>query len=222
MNLYINIFNPLDLIIFMLELYKKNHIKKEYTSIGLFREIKKKFDPKRILYPGSYIHITPSLVFSDVTYVDSFKNTHRFFESLEVKNYIVKNKEYDEKPQYNFYHQNYLKDLPEELESFDVVISQYGGFVGQAVKKYLKGKGILVCNNSHGDASMASIDPDYELIAVYNRRTDEKFSISKKKLNEYLIPKKEITITKEFLEKTMKGIAYTKSPSGYIFRKKET
>ena len=206
----------------MIELYTKHHSEKEYTSIGLFREIKKNFNPKRIIYPGCYVHITPSLIFSDVTYVDSFKNTQKFYESSEVKEFIDANKEYDDKTKFEFYHQDYFKDLPEELESFDAIISQYGGFGGQAVKKYLKKGGILVCNNSHGDASMASIDPEYELIAVYNRRSDDKFSISNKNLEKYLIPKKEIKITKELLNKTMKGVGYTKSPSGYIFRKNNT
>ena len=204
----------------MLELYKKNHSDKEYTSIGLFREIRKKFNLARILYPGCYVHITPSLIFPDVTYVDSFRNTQKFYQSSQIKEFIEKNKEYQEKTNLTFYHQDYCKDLPEDLKSFDVIISQYGGFVGMAVKKYLKKGGILVCNDSHGDASMASIDADYELIAVYNRRTDEKFSISSKNLEECMVPKKKVEITKEFIEKTGKGIPYTKSPSGYIFRKK--
>ena len=203
-----------------LELYKKNHLDKDYTLIGLFREIKTMFNPKKVLYPGCYIHITPSLIFPDVTYVDSFRNTNKFYESLEIKKFIEKNKEYTEKSKFKFYLQDYSKDLPEELESFDLIISLYGGFVGQAVKKYLKKGGILVCNNSHGDATMASLDSAYELIAIYNRKSDEKFTISSKNLNEYLILKKKITITKKDLEKTMKGIAYTKSPSGYVFRKR--
>lgn len=166
------------------------------------------------------MHVTPSLVFPDVTYVDSFRNTQKFYQSSQVKEFIEKNKKYQEKTNLKFHHQDYCKDLPEDLESFDVVISQYGGFVGMAVKKYLKKGGVLVCNDSHGDASMASIDANYELIAVYNRRTDEKFSISSKGIKEYLIPKKKVKVTKESLEKTMKGVPYTKSPSGYIFRKK--
>ena len=204
----------------MLNLYEKYHSKKEYTSIGLFREIKKIFNPKRILYPGCYVHITPSLIFPDVVYVDSFRNTQEFYESFEVREFIEKNKEYSERAKLRFYHQDYNKDIPEDLKSFDVVISQYGWFVGKAVKKYLGKEGILVCNNSHGDASMASMDPEYELIAIYNRRSDEKFSISSKNLQEYMIPKKKIKATRESIEKTMKGIPYTKSPSGYIFRKK--
>ncbi len=203
----------------MLHLYKKFHSQKDYTSIGLFRAIKEQFNPQKVLYPGCYVHITPSLVFSDVTYVDSFRNTHKFYESDEVRVFIDKNKEYAEAVHFKFHQQDYAKPLPEELESFDLVISQYGGFVGQAVKKYLKKGGILVCNNSHGDASMASIDPDYEFIGVYNRKSDEKFNISDGNLDEYLVPKKEITITKKYLQETMRGIGYTKSPSGYLFRK---
>ncbi len=204
----------------MLNLYEKYHSKKEYTSVGLFREIKKRFNPKRILYPGCYVHITPSLVFPDVVYVDSFRNTQKFYESLQVKEFIEKSKEYSEKTKIKFYHQDYNKDIPEDRESFDVIISQYGGFVGKAVKKYLKKGGILVCNNSHGDASMASMDPDYALITVYIRRSDEKFSISSKNLQEYMIPKKKVKVTRKSIEETTKGIPYTKSSSGYVFRKK--
>jgi hypothetical protein len=203
----------------MLDLYKKHNVSKEYTSIGLFRAVREKYHPQRVLYPGSYVHITPSLVFPEVAYVDSFRGTNKFYESAEVSEYVDKNKEYDPAANYVFYHQDYADDLPEELESFDLVISQYGGFVGQAVKKYLCIGGLLVCNNSHGDASMASIDPGYELVAVYNRKSDEKFSISDECLCDYLIPKKEGAISREDLQKSMKGIGYTKSPSGYIFRK---
>lgn len=99
------------------------------------------------------------------------------------------------------------------------MISQYAGFVGQAAKPYLKKEGLLVCNNSHGDASMASLDPAFELIAVYKRKADDKFSISDKRLEEYLMPKNGIQPYKEQIIKSMQGIAYTKSPSGYIFKK---
>jgi len=51
---------------------------------------------------------------------------------------------------------------------------------------------------------MASLDTDYKLIAVYNRKSDDNFSISDKNLEQYLIPKKDIALTKEHLEKTMR------------------
>jgi hypothetical protein len=201
------------------ELYKKWNVDKEYTSIGLFRELKKKFKIDKVFYPGSYVHITPSLIFPNVTYADSFRNTFKFYESANTLEYLKKNKEYSEEPIIRFYQQDYNKPFKELTQEFDLVISQYAGFVGQSVKTYLKKGGLLVCNNSHGDASMTSLDLDYELIAVYRRKTDEEFIISDKNIMSYLIPKRGIEPTKEQLTKAMKGVAYTKSPSGYIFRK---
>ncbi|MFX0037200.1 MAG: hypothetical protein ACFE9I_16330 [Candidatus Hermodarchaeota archaeon] len=40
----------------------------------------------------------------------------------------------------------------------------YAGFVSQSCKEYLKVGGILLTNNSHGNASMAYIDDDYQFI----------------------------------------------------------
>ena len=39
-------------------------------------------------------------------------------------------------------------------------------------------------------------------------------------LDKYFIPKKNITVTKELLEKTNRGVRYTKSANFYLFRKK--
>lgn len=202
----------------MIELYHKNYSDKKHSFIGLFEEIKKKYNPKRVLYPGCFVHITPSLVFSDVTYVDSLRNTDKFFKSEDVGLFIDNNKRYAGKTKLKFYHQDYTNPLEEKKESFDVVFSLYGGFVGQAVKKYLKSGGILVCNDSHGDASMASIDSDYQLVAVYDIIQDDKVSISDNDLERYLIPKRK-QISKDELLKTMRGVPFTKSPSGYIFKK---
>lgn len=202
-------------------LYKKYNVDKDYTSIGLFRELNKKFIINKVFYPGSYVHITPSLIFSNVTYADSFRNTFKFYEAADTMKFIEKNKEYSNDPIVRFYQQDYNKPFKGLEKEFDLIISQYAGFVGQGAKPYLKKGGLLACNNSHGDASMASLDSDYKLVAVYNRRSDDKFSISDKNLKGYLIPKKGIEPTREDLLKTMKGIAYKKSPSGYIFQKEK-
>ncbi len=200
-------------------LYKKYHLDKEHTSIGLFRALKNKFEIRKVFYPGSHVHITPSLIFTDVVYADSFQNTHNFFEDPQTIEFIRKHKEYAKEPLIRFYQQDYNKPFPDLVNEFDLLISQYAGFVGQATKVYLKAGGLLVCNNSHGDASMAAIDPEYELLGVYRRVNDQKFNISTKGLKEYLIPKNGIQTTKEHLLKSQRGIAYIKSPSGYIFRK---
>ena len=64
-------------------LYKKYNVDKDYTSIGLFRELNKKYKIRKVFYPGSYVHITPSLIFPNVVYADSYKNTYKFLISAK-------------------------------------------------------------------------------------------------------------------------------------------
>lgn len=201
------------------KLYKKFHVDKEHTSIGLFIALNDKYSIDKVFYPGSHVHITPSLVFSEVIYADSFKNTFKFFEDPETLAFVSANKRYKEEAIFRFYQQDYEQRFNGLAKDFDLVISQYAGFVGQAVKSYLKIGGLLVCNNSHGDASLASLDPSYQLTAVYRRLADDKFSISENKLSDYLIPKSGVIPTREEIVTKRRGIAYTKSPSGYIFKK---
>jgi len=157
-------------------------------------------------------------VFPHVVYVDSDKQAAKFFKDSAILEFIDNNKQYPEQARIAYHQSDFSKDFSEREESFDLLISQYSGFVSQACKKYLKAGGLLVANNSHGDASMASIDKDYELIAVY-RLYQERCSFSSTNLNGYFVPKRETAITKDFIFKKQRGIAYTKSPSGYLFKK---
>jgi hypothetical protein len=77
---------------------------------------------------------------------------------------------------------------------------------------------LLLANNSHGDAGMAAIDDDYQLLAVFSVK-NEKYRISVNNLDEYFVPKSQVEITKENLEKLQKGIGYEKTASVYLFQK---
>jgi len=201
------------------ELYKKYHLAKDHTSLGLFRALNHNFQIENVFYPGSHVHITPSLIFPQVTYADSYKNTYKFFQAEATFAFINDNKEYSQPADFRFFQQDYNAPFEELGKEFDLLISQYAGFVGQAAKPYLKKGALLVCNNSHGDASLAALDSDYKLIAVYRRYADDKYTISSKKLAEYLIPKNGTNPNKAKILAKMQGIAYTKTPSGYIFAK---
>jgi hypothetical protein len=172
------------------------------------------------LYPGSYIHIAPSFYIPEVVYIDSFKKTQKFFNDEKFLDIINKNKNYEDKPIIRFYHADYYKDLEEKLEDFDLLISQYAGFISQCCKKYIKPGGFLIANDSHGDASMASLDKDFEFIGVvyYSNR---KYRFTTRDLDKYFIPKRQnVEISKHYLKKTNKGIGYTKTASAYLFKKK--
>ena len=201
-----------------LSLYKKYHIDKNDERLGQFLILTNKFNIKNALYPGSFVHITPSFVIPSVVYLDSNKQAKDFFNDPSVHKFVSKKKRYNENSTISFQQKDYRKDIGEPLESFDLLISQYAGFVSQFCKKYLKIGGILLTNNSHGDASMASIDADYKFIGVLNKRKNN-YALSERNLDSYFIPKKPREIIREYLETIKRGVGYTKSPSAYLFRR---
>ena len=201
-----------------LELFEKHYTNKDYEQLDLFVKLSEKYEIRNVLYPGSFVHITPSLVFPQVVYVDSIKKAADFFKDPAIYAYIQKNKLYDEEGRITLHNSDYTKDFEEKEESFDLLISQSAGFISLACKKYLRIDGLLLVNSSHGDASMASIDDDYELIATYHRKKDA-YVISERNLNAYFVPKSDIEVTRAYLEKIQRGIGYTKTASGYIFRR---
>ncbi|MEJ6528895.1 MULTISPECIES: hypothetical protein [unclassified Exiguobacterium] len=180
----------------------------------VYKTIARTFDVKRALYPGSHVDIAPSFVIPHVIYVDSFKGTIRFFKHLEtVQELMDKRKEYDEPCTIEFFGQDYTQPL--DIEPVDLIISQYAGLVGQATKHYLKPGGILLCNDSHGDATLARFDEGFELIAVMGRANE----LVQAGLNEYFqLPKGKVVDIAE-VKKTMKGPRYTKQAENYVFQK---
>ena len=201
-----------------ISLYEKNHIIKNDERLGLFQRLNDEYSIKKVLYPGSYAHITPIFVFPIVFFNDVYKKLQKFYKSEEIKDYIDKRKNYSGEAINSYICSDYNNPLPINEGEFDLLISQYAGFISRACRQYLKVGGILVVNNSHGDASMASISPNYDLIAVLNKRSN-KYTHSTLNLEKYFIPKKNIKITEEFLEKHNRGVGYTKVATDYIFKK---
>lgn len=199
-------------------LYKKYHLDRDDERIGLFTILKDRYNIQNALYPGSFVHFAPSFVFSNVTYVDSYKKAKPVFDDPDTIAYIHSRKTYNQDSCVNFIHADFTKKLDLSEQSFDLLISQYAGLISHYCKLYLKTGGILVANNSHGDASMAFLDPEYELVGVINKNSS-RYSFSNKNLDNYFIPKKRDQVTKEELLRTLKGIGYTKSAGNYVFKK---
>lgn len=182
----------------------------------LFRSIAGALHPQKVLYPGSYVDVAPSFVFPDVTYVDVDRRAAAFFEDVEGVEGIIKDHDTSpSNPSFRFIHADYT-DLDLNAESFDLLISLYGGFISEYCTEFLKIGGCLLVNPSHGDAALASIDPRYELSGVVVSRSGN-YHISEANLSSYLIPKKPIEVTRDRLFQTCRGIAYTRSPFAYLF-----
>lgn len=198
--------------------YKKYYIDREYEQVDLFRLLKNEFDISSAIYPGSYIQISPSFIYAYVVYIDSDKHAIRFFQSGSLEEIVKGRKEYPQDPKIVFYGIDYQALIEDYRGEFDLLISQYAGFISGACKPYLRVGGYLLVNNSHGDAGMASIDRDYQLIAAAHHRRG-KYRLSKVSLAEYFIPKKNITVTRDLLLGKKKGIGYTKTAALYLFQK---
>ncbi|WP_143103183.1 hypothetical protein [Halolactibacillus miurensis] len=176
--------------------------------------VAKKYSITSALYPGSHIDIAPSLVIPQVRYVDNFRGAIKFFTNIDkIKKHIDENSEYEEACDIAFIGQDYTGEL--NIAPVDLIISQFAGFVGQATKKYLKTGGILLCNDSHGDATLAKFDQDFAFIGVVGTH----HRIINTKLNDYFVlPRnKEVDLTK--VKEKMKGPTYALTAENYIFRK---
>lgn len=185
----------------------------------IFRLLVEKYGVESAIYPGSYIDIAPSFYIPITVYIDSFKKTNKFFEANDIMDFVSSNREYTKTPIIRYHYSDYNLDFGEKVENFDLLISLYAGFVSESCKKYLKKNGILLANNSHGDAGIAYLDDDFEFIAAIYKSNGQ-YRLTEKNLDKYFIPKKqELKITKDYLKKINRGVGYTKTSSAYLFKK---
>jgi hypothetical protein len=190
----------------------------------IFKLLVDHYGVQRALYPGSYIHIAPSFYIPTTVYIDSYEKTEDFFNDKTIFEYISKNRSYKKIPIVRYHYSNYNLDFGEKVEDFDLLISLHAGFISQSCKKYLKNEGILLVNNSHGDAGMAYLDKYYEFIAAIYR-SNRQYRLTDKNLDKYFILKNpDLQITQDYLKRFGRGVGYTKTASVYVFKKlkKET
>ena len=186
---------------------------------ALFDAVADWHQPTRVLYPGSFIHVTASFAFPSVVYVDTDRRARRFFSRMEaVQAFVAANRGYRQPPQLTFHAGSYNEPLAEPDASFELLISLYAGFISQPCKRYLAPDGLLLVNNSHADAGLAALDSDYQLVAVV-QRSGTRFRIEAVEPDDWFKPKRELAVTAELLRQRGRGIGYTKSAPAYLFRR---
>ena len=186
---------------------------------GLFAAVADAVGVQTVLYPGSYVDIAPSFVWPSVTYVDVDRRAKQFFGDPDgVDELLVEYGVEDDPRAVRFIHQDYTNSLDLPENSFDLLISLYGGFISEHCTRYLRPGGFFFVNSSHGDAAMASIDARFRLAGVVVSRTG-RYSVRTGELDTYLVPKRDIEVTAELLHETGRGVAYTNSPFAYLFER---
>jgi len=185
----------------------------------LFSAVGSAVSASTVVYPGSYVDVATSFVFDDVTYVDVDRRADQFFGDRDgVEELIREHRATGPSPQWHFIHADYTSDLPIPADHGDLLVSLYAGFVSEYCTKNLRRGGHLLVNSSHGDAAMASIDPEYRLVGVVKSRGG-KYTVTDRDLDGYMVPKRPVVITPESLHLSGRGVAYTKPAFAYLFQR---
>lgn len=182
--------------------------------LEVLKLLRSNYQIKKAMYPGSWIHLTPSLVFPYVAYVDSFSKLKYMLNDQELLDYINRNSELSIKPVIKVHHMDFRGEIPEERQSFDLLISLNSGFVSQHCGIYLKKDGLLFANNEHYDATKAFVSGNFMPVAVIV--TNRKLIRQQKLIQEYFLTKKNEVITSEMVTENSK-----RSPSKAKYKLKK-
>ncbi|WP_341229366.1 class I SAM-dependent methyltransferase [Nocardioides salarius] len=186
---------------------------------GLFAALAGKRGCARALYPGSYLDLSPSTAIASVTYVDTDRRAARFFADEAL---VAAELEGRAAPgagaEVRFLQADFTEPLPLADHGFDLLVSLYAGPVWDHCARYLAPGGLLLANTSHGDASIAALDPALELVAVVQHQADD-YRLHTRDLDTHLVPKKPAAADPDLVRSSGRGIAYTRSAFAYLFRK---
>lgn len=191
-------------------------------SIGdrspMFAAIRSSWDVEDALYPGCYLDLSPSTAIASVTYVDTDRRAARYFADSDlVRKAAAGTSAREAEIAVEFLHADYTHPLPFAAGRFDFLISLYAGPVWEHCRQYLRPRGLLLANTSHGDASLAALDPDLELVATVQHR-DGNYRLDSRRLDGYLVPKNPAAADAALIRSNGRGIAYTRTAFAYLFR----
>ena len=201
-------------------LYHQHYVEKDFERIDMFRLLVDRFGTRTALYPGSFVHVSPSLVIPSVTYVDSDRRCPSFFADPAIQAMVEERREYPEQPDIRFIAGDYATTIPDDVGPFDLLISQWAGPVSQVCKRWLRAGGILLANDSHVDASLAQVDPDYQLVAVLERRSGGRHLLSEDHLDAFFLPKSGVPPEPSELQRRTRPPRYTRVAAQYLFRRR--
>lgn len=84
-------------------LYRQFYVDNNFEREDIFKSLISRFNINNALYPGSFVHITPSFFISEVLYVDSDPRAKKFFEQeSSVADMISTKKTYDTDAVFHF------------------------------------------------------------------------------------------------------------------------
>ena len=197
-------------------LYQKQIVDIGFERAGLFKALQARYAPVEALYPGSSVHITPSLFFPHVVYVDHSPTAVEFFADMDsIQRYVNRKKHYKQRAYIRFIDQDFTTSLALSSGGFDLLISLYAGGVSRACKGYLKLGGIVVTNNHQHDVDDLVNDASFQLRSVI-KNVAGKYRTFDEDLGEFLAAARQGPKAKKYLRSTSRGAAYREDIDSYF------
>lgn len=199
-------------------LYRKRYVYTGTDRLHRFRILKQNYTITSVIYPGSFIHITPSLVFPITTYIDTDDETRDFFYDPAVFRYIEQNRAYTDMPKVTFYHADYRTIISDELQRYDLLISQHAGPVSSHCIDYLIKDGILLVERDNDDEVNALQNERLILTGCF-RKVKGNTHMPEKLLNYYLLRRSRDTLFREYLDTEHYSDFQNDECTALVFRK---
>ena len=207
-----------------LQTYLRNYCDMHHCRnlLGVFRAVRDLIGVQRVIYPGSYVHLTPSLVFPRVCYVDSVKGFGAAMQSDDLASWLIAHKEYDEPVDFTAIETAYSRIPSTLLAVFGLLISLNAGAISQECKPLLSPGAHLLANDGHYDAARAHVDDDYTLVAAL--RFDGTYETGEEVLRGYFVTKQGKPLTREMqAENTQRSPSkapykMARTASAFLFR----
>ncbi|MCL4295315.1 MAG: hypothetical protein KJ077_06290 [Anaerolineae bacterium] len=202
-----------------INLYKKFYSDLQFERAGLFQAVQEKYNCQHVLYPGSFVHITPSFFFPHVVYIDRDPKAQAFFADRDsVSAYINSRKTYKRSAYFRFIAQDYTAAVPRLDEGFDLLISLYAGRIYPACQNYLKLGGLLLTNNHHHEGEEAAGQGEFKWVAVVQFRKN-KYTVVEENLDRLVNNQTRTTKAKRYLKQSNYGVTYTENEVYYIYQR---
>lgn len=155
----------------MIDPYDRQYVELDFERQGLFELLKRRYEPREVLYPGCSVHITPAFFFPHLVFVDQDPQAAAFFADREaVLQRIYRQRRYPRSPFVQFLAQDFTQPLPIPENQFDLLLALYTGGVSKACTRYLKTGGLLLTNNHQNDALDAMRDEKLTWIGAIHKR----------------------------------------------------
>lgn len=133
---------------------------------GLLAFVQQRIRPASVLYPGCFVHVTPSFYFQQVTYIDKNPRAKAFFADPALPEFVSGRRHYSPGPWLRFIELDYLSETFASEQRFDLLLSLYAPGIVIRFKSHLAKGGHLLVHDSFGQAAAAARDQDFEPMAL--------------------------------------------------------